>query len=262
MRPVTSTLSTTPTMTWSTRYLIAKAASTNETNMPATIADARPMSGCPVREATTADTNAPASSWPSIATLTTPTRSESTPPSAPKMSGTDRATVPTRRPGTGIVWPADAQVRNATRNRIANTTVNQSGTFADRRTSTADTTVSAARTTVTATPVAAVGSTSGASWMRSVPVERPNVLDPSRPSSTNRTRAITVKTPKATGAFQLVATARSSAAAAGSCGAGDADCVGVVAVMRRSPPSGSGWCDAPGPARAGGRPPARAGAPR
>ncbi|OUD80827.1 hypothetical protein BC477_20265 [Clavibacter michiganensis subsp. michiganensis] len=64
VRPVTSTLSTTPTMTWSTRYLIAKAASTNETNMPATIADARPMSGCPVREATTADTNAPPAAGP------------------------------------------------------------------------------------------------------------------------------------------------------------------------------------------------------
>ena len=70
--PVTSTFSTTPTMTWSTRYLIAKAPSTKATSMPATMAATRPAHGDPVIEATMAAANAPTSSWPSIAMLTTP----------------------------------------------------------------------------------------------------------------------------------------------------------------------------------------------
>ena len=98
MRPVTSTLSTTPTMTWSTRYLIAKAASTNETSMPATAAATRPSSRLPVIEAITAELKAPASSWPSMAMFTTPTRSLSTPDIAPKISGTLTVTVLMSRP--------------------------------------------------------------------------------------------------------------------------------------------------------------------
>ena len=45
-----------------------------------------------------------------MATFTTPTRSEITPPSAPKMSGTARLSEPNRSPGTGIVAPAPGAV--------------------------------------------------------------------------------------------------------------------------------------------------------
>ena len=62
-------------------------------------------------EATSAAANAPASSWPSMAMLTTPARSPRTPPSAPKTRGTASATEPASRPTIGIVAPAAAQVR-------------------------------------------------------------------------------------------------------------------------------------------------------
>src|SRR6187455_3266417 len=55
VRPTTSTLSTTPTITWSTRYLIENAASTNDTSTPATRAATSPSRGCWVTDATTAE---------------------------------------------------------------------------------------------------------------------------------------------------------------------------------------------------------------
>ena len=91
VRPMTSTLSTTPTMTWSTMYLIANSA--EHQRRPAGRRPSRRPgrpSGDPVSVATTAAANAPASSWPSIAMLTTPDRSPSTPPRAPNTSGTAR----------------------------------------------------------------------------------------------------------------------------------------------------------------------------
>src|SRR6478735_5797656 len=89
VNPTTSTFSTTPTMTWSTKYLIANAASTNDTSTPATAAASSPRYGLPVADATIAEVKAPASSCPSMAMLITPTRSEITPDSEPKISGTD-----------------------------------------------------------------------------------------------------------------------------------------------------------------------------
>ena len=80
---MTSTFSTTPTMTWSTKYLIENTARTMPTSMPATIAASRPRSGWRVSDATTAAVKAPASSWPSIAMLMTPTRSPMTPAREP-----------------------------------------------------------------------------------------------------------------------------------------------------------------------------------
>ena len=62
VRPATSTLSTTPTITWLTRYLIENTASSQDTRTPATIAAARPAQGEPVAVPTTAAVNAPASS--------------------------------------------------------------------------------------------------------------------------------------------------------------------------------------------------------
>src|SRR6478735_2077067 len=135
VRPVTSTFSTTPTMTWSTRYLIANAASTNDTSTPATRAASRPTTQLPVRVAVIAETKAPASSWPSMATLTTPPRSEMTPPRAPNTSGTDRLIVPNSRPVTGTgSSPEPAKARNPNMNSSAYTITSQIGvlrTFQD-----------------------------------------------------------------------------------------------------------------------------------
>ena len=75
------------------------------------MAASRPAHGDPVAEATIAAAKAPKSSWPSMAMLTTPARSPSTPPRAPKMSGTARAREPASSPTTGTVSPAAAQVR-------------------------------------------------------------------------------------------------------------------------------------------------------
>ncbi len=88
------------------------------------------MKGLPVAVATIAEVNAPASSCPSIAMLTTPTRSLSTPAMAPKISGTDRLSPPASRPVNGmteVVAPAAAQVRKPTMNTRAKTTASQMG---------------------------------------------------------------------------------------------------------------------------------------
>ena len=98
-------------MTWSTRYLIEKAASTKATSTPPIIAPTRPTKGFPVMLARRAALKAPKRNWPSIATLTTPTRSPMTPPSAPKMSGIDSDSAPKSRPVTGTSPPAAAHTR-------------------------------------------------------------------------------------------------------------------------------------------------------
>src|SRR5690606_238196 len=112
--PTTSTLSTTPTMTWLTWYVIAKRPSTSDTSAPASSAASRPMTALCVIDDTTAAVNAAPRSWASIAMLTTPARSPMTPPSAPYTNGTDQSTAPPSRPTTdrsrGL--PAPAQARN------------------------------------------------------------------------------------------------------------------------------------------------------
>ena len=133
VRPMTSTFKTTPTMIWSTKYLIENEARIVDTSAPASMAPASPANGLPVMLATSAATNAPESSWPSIAMLTTPTRSLMTPPSDPKISGVDTVSAPASRPIIGSVAPAAAQVRNAVRKMTANSVVTHSGiVFASR----------------------------------------------------------------------------------------------------------------------------------
>jgi hypothetical protein len=65
---------------------------------------------------TTADTNAPERSMPSIAMLMTPERSQRMPDSAPKTIGTARWIVLCRIPVRFIDWLAATQVRNAKMN--------------------------------------------------------------------------------------------------------------------------------------------------
>ena len=121
-----------------------------ETSAPATIAPTRPRRGCPVSVPIIAATKAPASSCASIAMLTTPTRSEITPPSAPKMSGVLTVSAPARSPTRGTVAPAAAHVRNPSRKISANTVVSHSGTLRAARTSrNAPTAAAAMRMTVT-----------------------------------------------------------------------------------------------------------------
>ena len=109
--PETRTLMTTPTMIWFTRYLIANTERRNETSMPAIAAAKSPANGEPVMVPTTAETKAPAKSWASIAMLTTPTRSEMTPPRAPNTRGTASTSEPANSSGTRSVSSAAAQVR-------------------------------------------------------------------------------------------------------------------------------------------------------
>src|SRR5690242_2741644 len=97
-----------------------------------------------------------------MAMFTTPLRSESTPPIAPKMNGTLRLTVPSSRlvMGNGRESAPAAQVRKATTKRKENTPEYHSGTFAKRETShqlraaiTASTTVSTMHVTVVGTTI-------------------------------------------------------------------------------------------------------------
>ena len=210
MSPITSTLSTTPTITWSTMYLIENTASTKETSTPATIAANRPATGWRVMDATTAEANAPASSCPSIATLITPTRSEITPLSAPKMSGALRPTAPTSRPGTGIVAPAAAHARKATRNISAKMLMSQSGVLRARNAMTAARAAITKSSTVTTTLTIGTASTSAGSWIRSLSVDSRNVVIPSRPNTMNRISPMTAKIPRAMAGFGFRTTAFSS----------------------------------------------------
>ncbi len=70
-------------MIWSTLYLTANAASSTPRNAPASGAVASPAHTLPVAEATRTPANAPMRIWPSIAMLTTPTRSLTTPAREP-----------------------------------------------------------------------------------------------------------------------------------------------------------------------------------
>ena len=73
---------------------MAKVAKMREIKAPASGATARPTHLFCVRDAATPAPNAPARSWPSMAMLITPERSQTTPASAPKMSGTERINPP------------------------------------------------------------------------------------------------------------------------------------------------------------------------
>ena len=207
--PMTSTLSTTPTITWSTRYLMEKVASTNDTSTPATTAAMSPATSDWVMDATTADAKAPASSWPSIATFTTPTRSEMTPPSAPKISGALSPTAPTSSPGTGMVAPAAAQLRKATRNRAAKTEVSHRGVETARYARQAESAAMPNSTIVTTIVTIATSAETSGNWMRSLLVDRRNMVTPLRAPTVKSSSAITAKTPRPIGGFQLRTAARS-----------------------------------------------------
>jgi hypothetical protein len=145
-----------------------------------------------------------------MATFTTPTRSEITPPRAPKISGALSPTLPMSKPVTGRVAPAAAHVRNPTRNSTANTVMSHSDVFLARYAHTADSAAITNRITVT-TMVTTVTSTSiGASWIRSASVESRNRVVPVRGTARNSTRAMTANAASAMGAFQLRMTAFSS----------------------------------------------------
>src|SRR3990172_13159964 len=128
VRPSTKMLITTPTMIWSTRYRIASTASTQAkatpVSMAATIAQNEPKD-----DPTMAATNAPPSNMPSMAMLTTATRSDITPASAPRAIGTDRFTVSSSIPASENDLPAAAQVRKANTTRIRAT---ESTTWSNR----------------------------------------------------------------------------------------------------------------------------------
>ena len=111
--PITNTLSTTPTMICWARYLIAKTASTTESKAAVNTAETSPMIWLSVMLETTAAINAPVSSCPSIAMLTTPTRSAITPPMAPRMMGTANTSACPTMNATGTVLSAASQPSRA-----------------------------------------------------------------------------------------------------------------------------------------------------
>lgn len=113
-----------------------KAARMNDTSTPATSAPTRPTHGDPVIEAMSAEVNAPARNWPSMAMFTTPTRSEMTPPRAPNTSGTLRLSAPRSRPGMASDAPAADHARKPITNTTAKAVVTQSGTRRYERVST------------------------------------------------------------------------------------------------------------------------------
>src|SRR5699024_4466773 len=92
--PIASTLSTTPTMICWTWYPTANMASSGPMCNSTIGSASRPIQTLPVIESTRVAPKAPNSSWPSIAMLMTPERSESTPDRAPKASGTASTIVP------------------------------------------------------------------------------------------------------------------------------------------------------------------------
>ena len=98
--------------------MIANIASSAPTRPPASDPPISPSQTPPVALATAAATNAPVSSWPSIAMLMTPDRSPRRPASAPSTSGMDAVKVPCSR---STIWsgptelPASAQASSDNR---------------------------------------------------------------------------------------------------------------------------------------------------
>ncbi len=92
--PKASRLMTTPRMIWSTRYLIAKTASSAPTSPPVKDPATKPSQSTPTALATAAEAKAPVISCPSIAMLITPERSHKIPDSAPSTIGMAAVTVP------------------------------------------------------------------------------------------------------------------------------------------------------------------------
>ena len=93
------------------------------------MAAASPAQVEPTSEPIIAAANAPKSSCPSMAMLTTPARSPRTPPSAPNTRGTATASEPPSRPTTGTVLPAAAQVKKPVIQANAKITTSHSWVF-------------------------------------------------------------------------------------------------------------------------------------
>ena len=145
--PRTRTLRTTPTMIWSTRYTMAKAASTIDNNAAPIIAATRPRYRLCVSVPTTAARKAPVNNCPSIAILTTPTRSDMIPPIAPSARGTARTTALPRMKAKGRLLPAASHASRATTAASPNISVNHIGVFVRRNASAKEIPATATRTT-------------------------------------------------------------------------------------------------------------------
>ena len=117
--------------------MIANIASSAPTRPPASDPPISPSQTPPVTLATAAATNAPVSSWPSIAMLMTPDRSPSRPARAPSTSGMDAVKVPCSR---SMTWsgptelPASAQASSDSRKHSSTTAMDSR--LAQRGTST------------------------------------------------------------------------------------------------------------------------------
>ena len=111
--PDANRLITTPSTTWSTRYLMANRARSAAVTTDASTAANRAAGIDWVTEPTTAAANAAFRNWPSMATFTTPARSPITPASEPRTNGVARARVPASwlLTGNGSELLAAAQLR-------------------------------------------------------------------------------------------------------------------------------------------------------
>ena len=87
MIPNARKFSAVPVTIWSARSETENSACTKAISPPAAIAHSSPPNHEPVRSAPRTAKNAPISSMPSSAMLTTPLRSENRPPSEAKISG-------------------------------------------------------------------------------------------------------------------------------------------------------------------------------
>ena len=101
-------------MIWSTPYFTENSASRLPNSAPAIGAATTPAYGVRKNDAAMTPANAPTSRSPSIAMLTTPTCSETTPDRAPKISGVEIATVDTsvEVSVTAPLEPDPAKTRN------------------------------------------------------------------------------------------------------------------------------------------------------
>jgi len=120
VRPSAKTLSTTPRTTCSMWYRFASTASSEPSSAPPRAADQQADPHRAGHRRGIAEAKAPNRNWPSIATFTTPERSQMMPHSAPRISGTgdDQRVLhtPGRLTPPSALVPAEAQTRNAMMN--------------------------------------------------------------------------------------------------------------------------------------------------
>ena len=132
-----------------------------------TIATMSPRYRLSVSEPTTAARNAPVRSWPSIAILTTPTRSDMIPPIAPRARGTASTTAFPRMNANGSVFPAASHASSATTASNPKTRVSHNGVTCLRRARTNENTAIATRTVPRTSPTTFDATRKSGRWMRS-----------------------------------------------------------------------------------------------